>query len=179
MSRLQEYYTNEAVPQMMERLKVTNPMAIPRITKVTMNMGVGGALTDRKVLENAVSDLKKISGQQPIVCNARVSVATFKLRAGVPIGCKVTLRRTRMYEFLDRLINIAIPRIRDFRGLNARSFDGSGNYTMGVNDQSIFTEIDLDKIKHAIGMNITIVTTAKSDEEGRELLALLGMPFAK
>ena len=177
MSRLQEYYTNEAVPQMMERLKVTNPMAIPRITKVTMNMGVGGALTDRKVLENALSDLKKISGQQPIVCNARVSVATFKLRAGVPIGCKVTLRRTRMYEFLDRLINIAIPRIRDFRGLNARSFDGSGNYSMGVKEQIIFPEIEYDQIDMIRGLDIAFTTTAKNDDEARVLFEAFRFPL--
>lgn len=177
MSRLQEYYTNEAVPQMMERLRVTNPMAIPRITKVTMNMGVGGALTDRKVLENALSDLKKISGQQPIVCNARVSVATFKLRAGVPIGCKVTLRRTRMYEFLDRLINIAIPRIRDFRGLNARSFDGSGNYSMGVKEQIIFPEIEYDQIDMIRGLDIAFTTTAKNDDEARVLFEAFRFPL--
>jgi len=177
MSRLQEYYTNEAVPQMMERLKVTNPMAVPRITKVTMNMGVGGALTDRKVLENALSDLKKISGQQPIVCNARVSVATFKLRAGVPIGCKVTLRRTRMYEFLDRLINIAIPRIRDFRGLNARSFDGSGNYSMGVKEQIIFPEIEYDQIDMIRGLDIAFTTTAKNDDEARVLFEAFRFPL--
>lgn len=177
MSRLQEYYTNEAVPQMMERLRVTNPMAVPRITKVTMNMGVGGALTDRKVLENALSDLKKISGQQPIVCNARVSVATFKLRAGVPIGCKVTLRRTRMYEFLDRLINIAIPRIRDFRGLNARSFDGSGNYSMGVKEQIIFPEIEYDQIDMIRGLDIAFTTTAKNDDEARVLFEAFRFPL--
>tara|TARA_Y100000994_G_scaffold229079_1_gene213831 strand:+ start:532 stop:1092 length:561 start_codon:yes stop_codon:yes gene_type:complete len=177
MSILQEYYTNEAVPQMMERLKVTNPMAVPRITKVTMNMGVGGALTDRKVLENALSDLKKISGQQPIVCNARVSVATFKLRAGVPIGCKVTLRRTRMYEFLDRLINIAIPRIRDFRGLNARSFDGSGNYSMGVKEQIIFPEIEYDQIDMIRGLDIAFTTTAKNDDEARVLFEAFRFPL--
>ena len=177
MSKLQEYYVNEAVPQMMERLKISNPMAIPRISKVTMNMGVGEALTDRKVLENAMSDLKKISGQQPIVCNARVSVATFKLRAGVPIGCKVTLRRQRMYEFLERLINIAIPRIRDFRGLSARSFDGSGNYSMGVKEQIIFPEIDYDQIDKIRGMDITFTTTAKNDEEGRVLLEAFRFPL--
>lgn len=177
MSRLQEYYVNEAVPQMMERLKISNRMAIPRISKVTMNMGVGEALTDRKVLENAMSDLKRISGQQPIVCNARVSVATFKLRAGVPIGCKVTLRRQRMYDFLDRLINIAIPRIRDFRGLNARSFDGSGNYSMGVKEQIIFPEIDYDQIDMIRGLDITFTTTAKNNEECRALLEAFRFPL--
>jgi len=177
MSRLQEFYIQEAVPQMMERLKVSNPMAIPRITKVTMNMGVGEALADRKVLENAMADLKSISGQQPIVCNARVSVATFKLRAGVPIGCKVTLRRERMYEFLDRLINVAIPRIRDFRGLNGRSFDGHGNYSMGVKEQIIFPEIEYDQVDAIRGLDITLTTTAKNDAEGRALLEAFRFPL--
>lgn len=177
MSRLQEFYIQEAVPQMMERLKVSNPMAIPRITKVTMNMGVGEALADRKVLENAMADLKSISGQQPIICNARVSVATFKLRAGVPIGCKVTLRRERMYEFLDRLINVAIPRIRDFRGLNGRSFDGHGNYSMGVKEQIIFPEIEYDQVDAIRGLDITLTTTAKNDAEGRALLEAFRFPL--
>lgn len=177
MSRLQEFYKQEAVPQMMERLKVTNPMAIPRIVKVTMNMGVGEALADRKVLEHAMSDLKKISGQQPVICNARVSVATFKVRAGFPIGCKVTLRRERMYEFLDRLINVAIPRIRDFRGLNGRSFDGHGNYSMGVKEQIIFPEIDYDQVDAIRGLDITLTTTARNDEEGRALLEAFRFPL--
>ena len=177
MSRLQEFYIKEAVPKIMEQLKVSNPMAIPRISKVTMNMGVGETLTDRKVLEHAMSDLKKISGQQPIVCNARVSVATFKLRAGSPIGCKVTLRRERMYEFLDRLINVAIPRIRDFRGLNERSFDGHGNYSMGVKEQIIFPEIDYDQIDEIRGLDITLTTTARNDEEGKALLEAFRFPF--
>jgi len=177
MSRLQEFYIQEAVPQMMERLKVSNPMAIPRITKVTMNMGVGEALADRKVLENAMADLKNISGQQPIICNARVSVATFKLRAGVPIGCKVTLRRERMYEFLDRLINVAIPRIRDFRGLNGRSFDGHGNYSMGVKEQIIFPEVEYDQVDAIRGLDITLTTTARNDAEGRALLEAFRFPL--
>ena len=177
MSRLQEFYTKEAVPQMMERLKVSNPMAIPRISKITMNMGVGEALADRKVLEHAMTDLKKISGQQPIICNARVSVATFKVRAGFPIGCKVTLRRERMYEFLDRLINVAIPRIRDFRGLSARSFDGHGNYSMGVREQIIFPEIDYDQVDAIRGLDITLTTTARNDEEGRALLEAFRFPL--
>lgn len=177
MSRLQEFYFQEAVPQMMERLKVSNPMAIPRINKVTLNMGVGEALADRKVLEHAMSDLRKIAGQQPIICNARVSVATFKVRAGFPIGCKVTLRRERMYEFLDRLINVAIPRIRDFRGLNARSFDGHGNYSMGVREQIIFPEIDYDQVDAIRGLDITLTTTARNDEEGRALLEAFRFPL--
>lgn len=177
MSRLQEFYAQQAVPQLMERLEIKNIMAVPRISKVTLNMGVGEALADRKVLEHAVDDLRRISGQQPLVCNARVSVATFKLRAGVPIGCKVTLRRERMYEFLDRLINVAIPRIRDFRGLNARSFDGRGNYSMGVKEQIIFPEIDYDKVDAIRGLDIAITTTAKNDEHGRALLEAFSFPL--
>jgi len=177
MSGLQEFYKTKAVPQMMERLKASNPMAIPRIKKVTLNMGVGEALADRKVLEHAVSDLRKISGQQPVICNARVSVATFKLRAGYPIGCKVTLRRERMYDFLERLINVAIPRIRDFRGLSARSFDGQGNYSMGVKEQIIFPEIDYDQVDAIRGLDITLTTTAKNDEEGRALLEAFRFPL--
>ncbi len=177
MSRLQEFYSQNAVPQLMERLKLSNIMAVPRISKVTLNMGVGEALADRKVLEHAVDDLRRISGQQPIICNARVSVATFKVRAGFPIGCKVTLRRERMYEFLDRLINVAIPRIRDFRGLNARSFDGRGNYSMGVKEQIIFPEIDYDKVDAIRGLDIAITTTARNDEEGRALLEAFSFPL--
>jgi large subunit ribosomal protein L5 len=177
MSRLQEFYSQQAVPQLMERLELKNVMAVPRISKVTLNMGVGEALADRKVLEHAVDDLRRISGQQPLVCNARVSVATFKLRAGVPIGCKVTLRRERMYEFLDRLINVAIPRIRDFRGLNARSFDGRGNYSMGVKEQIIFPEVDYDKVDAIRGLDITITTTAQNDEQGRALLEAFSFPL--
>ena len=177
MSRLQEYFQKEAMPQIMERLKITNPMAVPRISKITLNMGVGEALSDRKVLEHAVNDLKRISGQQPVICNARVSVATFKLRAGSPIGCKVTLRRERMYEFLDRLVNVAIPRVRDFRGLSARSFDGQGNYSIGVKEQIIFPEIDFDQVDTIRGLDITITTTARNDEEGRALLAAFRLPI--
>lgn len=177
MSRLQEFYHNEAMPQIMERLNLKNPMACPRISKVTLNMGVGEALADRKVLDNAVEDLKRISGQQPVVCNARVSVATFKLRAGFPIGCKVTLRRERMYEFLDRLINVAIPRVRDFRGLSARSFDGQGNYSLGIKEQIVFPEIDFDQVDAIRGLDITITTTARSDEEGRALMDAFRLPI--
>jgi len=177
MSRLQEYFQQEATPQIMKRLKLTNPMAVPQISKITLNMGVGEALTDRKVLEHAVSDLKRISGQQPVICNARVSVATFKLRAGFPIGCKVTLRRQRMYEFLDRLVNVAIPRVRDFRGLSARSFDGQGNFSIGVKEQIIFPEIDFDQIDAIRGLDISITTTARNDEEGRALLDAFRLPL--
>lgn len=177
MSRLQEYFHKEAMPQIMERLSLTNPMACPRISKITLNMGVGEALADRKVLENAVADLRRISGQQPVICDARVSVATFKLRAGFPIGCKVTLRRERMYEFLDRLVNVAIPRVRDFRGLSSRSFDGQGNYSMGVKEQIIFPEIDFDQVDTIRGLDITITTTARNDEQGRALLDAFRLPI--
>lgn len=177
MSRLQEYFHKEAMPQIMERLSLTNPMACPRISKITLNMGVGEALADRKVLEHAVADLRRISGQQPVICDARVSVATFKLRAGVPIGCKVTLRRERMYEFLDRLVNVAIPRVRDFRGLSSRSFDGQGNYSMGVKEQIIFPEIDFDQVDTIRGLDITITTTARNDEQGRALLDAFRLPI--
>jgi len=177
MSRLQEFYQKEAMPQIMKRLKLTNPMAAPRISKITLNMGVGEALADRKVLDFAVKDLMRISGQQPVICNARVSVATFKLREGVPIGCKVTLRRERMYEFLDRLVNVAIPRVRDFRGLSAKSFDGQGNYSIGVKEQIIFPEIDFDQIDTIRGLDIAITTTARNDEEGRALLDAFRLPI--
>ena len=177
MSRLQEFYRNEAVPKLMRQLQIGNPMAVPKFSKITLNMGVGDALTDRKVLEHAVADMKKISGQQPVICKARVSVATFKLRAGFPIGCKVTLRRERMYEFLDRLINIAIPRVRDFRGLSARSFDGQGNYSMGVKEQIIFPEIDYDQVDSIRGLDIALTTTARNDVEGRALLEALNFPL--
>jgi len=177
MSRLYEFYKKDAVPQLMERLEFTNVMAVPRITKVTLNMGVGEALVDRKVLDHAMDDLKRISGQQPIVCNARISVATFKVRAGVPIGCKVTLRRERMYEFLDRLIHVAIPRIRDFRGLNSRAFDGRGNYNLGIKEQIIFPEIEYDKVDAIRGLDIAITTTARDDKEGRALLEAFSFPL--
>ena len=177
VSRLQDYCIKEIIPQLMKRLKLTNPMAVPRIRKITLNMGVGAALTDRKILEHAVSDMSRIAGQKPVVCNARKSVATFKVRAGVPIGCKVTLRRERMYEFLDRLISVAIPRIRDFRGLSGRSFDGRGNFSMGVSEQIIFPEIDYDQIDTIRGLDITITTTAKNNEEGRALLEAFSFPL--
>jgi len=177
MSRLQEYYRNEVVPQLMKQLGLTNPMAVPRIVKVTLNMGVGEALADRKALEHAMNDLAKISGQKPVACNARRSVASFKSRQGVPIGCKVTLRRERMYEFLDRLINIAIPRIRDFRGFSARSFDGQGNYNIGVREQIIFPEINYDQVDAIRGLDIGITTTARNDAHGRALLEAFRFPL--
>jgi large subunit ribosomal protein L5 len=152
-------------------------MQVPKITKITLNMGLGEAVADKKVVEHAVGDMTKIAGQKPIVCNAKKSVANFKVREGWPVGCKVTLRRERMYEFLDRLVTIAIPRIRDFRGLNAKSFDGRGNYNMGIKEQIIFPEIDYDKIDQLRGMDITITTTARTDEEGRALLKAFNLPL--
>ena len=177
MARLHEFYNKEVVPALMKQLGLKNPMAVPRITKVTLNMGVGEALADKKVLENAMSDLTKISGQKPVQCNARVSVASFKVRAGVPIGCKVTLRNERMYEFLDRLISVAIPRIRDFRGFSARAFDGRGNYSLGVKEQIIFPEINYDQVDAIRGLDISITTTARTNEAGRALLEAFKFPL--
>jgi len=177
MARLQDQYRDEIAKKLFEQFGYENVMQVPRITKITLNMGVGEAIGDRKVMENAVSDMEKIAGQKPVVCNARKSVAGFKVREGWPIGCKVTLRRDRMYEFLDRLVNIAIPRIRDFRGMNPKGFDGRGNYNMGVREQIIFPEIDYDKIDALRGLDISITTTAKTDEEGRALLAAFNFPF--
>ncbi|HSM30758.1 MAG TPA: 50S ribosomal protein L5 [Woeseiaceae bacterium] len=179
MSRLQEKFENELMGELQQKLGLENPMEVPRITKITLNMGVGGAIADKKVLESARSDMEKISGQRPITCNARKSVAAFKIRDGMPIGCKVTLRRERMYEFLDRLVNIAIPRIRDFRGLNPRSFDKQGNYSMGVQEQIIFPEINYDEVDAIRGMDITITTTARNAEEGKALLEMFSFPFKR
>ena len=177
MSRLQEAYKQQIVPKLMERLELTNVMSVPRITKITLNMGVGEALADRKALDHAMNDLMMISGQKPVACNARKSVAAFKIREGFPIGCKVTLRRERMYEFLDRLINVAIPRVRDFRGLSGRSFDGRGNFSMGVKEQIIFPEIDYDKVDSIRGLDICITTSATNDEAGRALLEEFNLPL--
>ncbi|RMF98332.1 MAG: 50S ribosomal protein L5 [Gammaproteobacteria bacterium] len=179
MARLQELYEREIAPQLKEKLGLSNIMEVPRITKITLNMGVGEAVADRKIVEKAVEDMTRIAGQKPVICRARKSVAAFKVRDGMPIGCKVTLRRSRMYEFLDRLINIAIPRIRDFRGLSARSFDGRGNFSMGVQEQIIFPEIDYDKIDTIRGMDITITTSAGDDASGRALLEAFNFPFRK
>ena len=179
MSRLQEQYKTELAGEIQKKLGLTNSQEVPRITKITLNMGVGGAIADKKVLEKARADMEKISGQRPVTRLARKSVATFKLRDGMPIGCKVTLRRERMYEFLDRLVNIAIPRIRDFRGLNPKSFDRQGNYSMGVTEQIIFPEINYDEIDAIRGMDITITTTARNAEEGRALLEAFNFPFKK
>ena len=177
MTRLREFYKDTVVKQLQEQFGYKSVMEVPRITKITLNMGVGEAVGDKKVMEHAVSDMTKISGQKPIVTKARKSIAGFKIREGWPIGCKVTLRKERMYEFLDRLISIAIPRVRDFRGLSPKSFDGRGNYSMGVKEQIIFPEIDYDKIDALRGLDITITTTAKNDEEGRALLAAFNFPL--
>ena len=177
MARLQEYYRDTVAGQLREQFSYKNVMEVPRITKITLNMGVGEAVGDRKIMDNAVKDLTAIAGQKPIVTHARKSVAQFKIREGWPIGCKVTLRKARMYEFLDRLINIAIPRVRDFRGLSPRAFDGRGNYSMGVREQIIFPEIDYDQIDTLRGLNITITTTARTNEEGRALLAAFNFPL--
>ena len=179
MSRLQEQYKETVAPQLMKELGLSNPMEVPRITKITLNMGVGESVGDRKVLDRAMDDMTKIAGQKPVITRARRSVASFKIRDGMPIGCKVTLRRERMYEFLDRLVNIAIPRVRDFRGLSAKAFDGRGNFNMGVREQIIFPEVDYDEVDAIRGMNITITTSARDDEEGRALLKAFNFPFRK
>ena len=179
MARLYDQYRSELHDRIQEKLGLKNPMEVPRITKITLNMGVGEAVADRKVLDHAMSDMERISGQKPVKTLARKSVAGFKIRDGYPIGCKVTLRRERMYEFLDRLVNIAIPRIRDFRGLNGRSFDGQGNYSMGVQEQIIFPEVNYDQVDAIRGMDITISTTARNAEEGRALLEAFNFPFKK
>jgi large subunit ribosomal protein L5 len=177
MARLKNFYSETVIMQLKEQFGYKNVMQIPRITKITLNMGVGEAIADRKVMEHAVGDMTKIAGQKPIVIKARKSVAGFKLREGWPVGCKVTLRSEKMYEFLDRLISVAIPRIRDFRGMNPKSFDGRGNYNMGVKEQIIFPEIDYDKIDAIRGLDITFTTTANTDEEGQALLAAFNFPF--
>jgi len=177
MARLQDHYKEQVVPQLMEKFGYSTVMQVPRIEKITLNMGVGEAVGDKKVMEFAVGDMEKIAGQKAIVNKAKKSVAGFKIREGWPVGCKVTLRRERMFEFLDRLINIAIPRIRDFRGVSAKSFDGRGNYSMGVKEQIMFPEIDYDQIDMIRGMDITITTTAKSDEEALALLQAFSFPF--
>lgn len=177
MARLQEAYKSSIMKQLMEEQGYKNPMEVPRIEKITLNMGVGEGVSDKKVVESARSDMESIAGQKALMTIARKSVAAFKLREGAPIGCKVTLRQARMYEFLDRLINIAVPRIRDFRGLNGKSFDGRGNYSMGIKEQIIFPEIDFEKIDKIRGMDITITTTAKTDEEAKALLKAFNFPF--
>ena len=177
MARLQEHYRKTVVPKLSEKFGYKNPMQVPRITKITLNMGVGETTADKKVIENAVSDMTKIAGQKPVITKAKKSISTFKIRDGYPVGCKVTLRRGQMYEFLDRLINISLPRVRDFRGVSGRSFDGRGNYSMGVKEQIIFPEIEYDKIDALRGMDITITTTARTNEEAKALLEAFNFPF--
>lgn len=177
MARLNEFYNKAVVPELMKQFGYKSIMEVPRIEKITLNMGVGEAVADKKVMEHAVSDLEKIAGQKPVVTVARKSIAGFKIRDNYPVGCKVTLRRAQMFEFLDRLITIALPRVRDFRGVNGKAFDGRGNYNMGVREQIIFPEIEYDKIDNLRGLNITITTTAKTDEEAKALLSLFKFPF--
>jgi len=176
-TRLEKFYKEEVVPSLTEKFGYTNPMQVPRLSKITLNMGVGEAATNKKVLEHAVSDMTKICGQKPIVTKSRVSVASFKIRDGWPIGCKVTLRRAKMFEFFDRLINVSLPRVRDFRGVSGKSFDGRGNYNMGVKEQIIFPEIDFDQVDALRGMDIAITTTAKTDAEARALMEAFRFPF--
>lgn len=179
MAKLHDFYKESVVPQLAKEFGYKSVMQVPRIEKITLNMGLGEALTDKKVLENATNDMQLIAGQKPVVTKARKSVAGFKIREGYPIGCKVTLRGDRMWEFFERLVSIAIPRIRDFRGLNAKSFDGRGNYSMGVKEQIIFPEIDFDKVDKVRGMDITITTSAQTNEEGKALLTAFNFPFRK
>ncbi len=177
MARLQEYYKEKVVPELLTKFGYKSIMEVPRITKITLNMGVGEAVGDKKILDHAVSDMTKIAGQKPVVTKARKAIAGFKIREGYPIGCMVTLRGNRMYEFLDRLVTVALPRVRDFRGISGKGFDGRGNYNVGVKEQIIFPEIEYDKIDALRGMNISITTTAKNDEEAKALLAAFKFPF--
>ncbi|MBD5390403.1 MAG: 50S ribosomal protein L5 [Anaeroplasmataceae bacterium] len=179
MNRLQEKYLKSVKPELAKKFSYKSSMQIPKVEKIVINMGVGDAVANSKVLDDAVEELTQISGQKPVVTKAKHSIANFKLREGMPIGCKVTLRGERMYQFLDKLVSIALPRVRDFHGVNGNSFDGRGNYTLGVKEQLIFPEINFDKVKKVRGMDIVIVTTANTDEEGRTLLQLMGMPFRK
>jgi large subunit ribosomal protein L5 len=179
MARLKDSYRNDVVPQLMTDFQYSNVMQVPKVTKIVVNIGLGEAVQNARALEAAVGDLTMIAGQKPVVTRAKKSIAAFKLRAGMPIGAMVTLRGPRMYEFLDRLVSVSLPRIRDFRGVSPNSFDGRGNYTLGLRDQIMFPEIDYDKIDKTRGLEVSIVTTARNDEEGRRLLTLMGMPFAK
>ncbi|PLX73110.1 MAG: 50S ribosomal protein L5 [Desulfuromonas sp.] len=179
MARLKEQYYNEMLPELQKELQLKNKMEVPRVEKVVLNMGLGEAIQNIKVLESAVEELTNIAGQKALITRAKRSIAQFKLREDMPIGCAVTLRRDKAYEFLDRLINVALPRVRDFKGISRKAFDGRGNYTLGVREQIIFPEIELDKIDKVKGLNVTIVTTAKTDEQGRALLSKMGMPFRK
>jgi large subunit ribosomal protein L5 len=177
MARLLEKYQSEVIPKLKERFSYRSPMQFPKLSKIVLNMGLGEAIQNVKILDSAAEEMAAISGQKPVITKAKQSIATFKLRKGMPIGCMVTLRGRRMYEFLDKLVNVALPRVRDFRGVSPRGFDGRGNFTLGVKEQIIFPEIEYDKIDKIKGMNITIVTTAQGDDEARELLTLMGMPF--
>ena len=177
MAKLKEVYQEKAVPALMKRFNYKNRMEVPKLEKIVINMGLGGAIQNIKILDSAAQELSQITGQKPVITKAKKSIAQFKLRTGMPIGCMVTLRKERMYEFFNRLVNVTLPRVRDFKGLSGKSFDGRGNYALGMREQLIFPEIHYDKIDKVKGMNIVIVTTAKTDEEGKELLKLLGMPF--
>ncbi|RJQ60291.1 MAG: 50S ribosomal protein L5 [Desulfobacteraceae bacterium] len=177
MSALKKYYETEIVPQLIDTFHYKNRMQVPRLIKVVLNMGLGEAIQNIKILDSAVEELKLIAGQKPVITRARKSIAAFKLRAGMPIGCMVTLRRERMYDFVNKLVNVALPRVRDFRGISGKAMDGKGNYSLGIKEHIIFPEIEYDKIDQIKGMNIAVVTTAETDEEGKELLRLLGMPF--
>ena len=176
-TRLQDYYTTAVRPAMMEKFGYSNAMQVPKVEKIVINMGVGEGVRDSKKVDSAAQELSAITGQKPVITRAKKAVASFKLREGMPVGCKVTLRRDRMYEFMDRLVNVALPRVRDFRGLNPKSFDGRGNYSMGLKEQIVFQEVDYDKVDSIRGMDIIVVTSAKTDEEARELLRLFGFPF--
>jgi large subunit ribosomal protein L5 len=177
MSQLKDFYNSEVIPKLKKQFEYSNTAQIPKLEKVVLNMGLGEAIHNNKLLESAVEELKVISGQRPVITRAKKSIAAFKLRAGMPIGCMVTLRRKRMWDFLHKLVNIALPRVRDFRGISGKAFDGAGNYSLGIKEHIIFPEIDYDKIDKIKGLNISVVTTAKTDKEGKELLKLLGMPF--
>jgi large subunit ribosomal protein L5 len=177
MSNFKQHYREQIVPQLIETFKYRTRMQVPKLEKDVLNMGLGEAIQNIKILDSAVKDLKLISGQQPVITRAKKSIAAFKLRAGMPIGCRVTLRRDRMYDFVNKLVNVALPRVRDFRGVSVKAMDGEGNYSLGIKEQIIFPEIDYDRIDKIKGLNVTIVTSAKTDEEGKELLRLLGMPF--
>jgi large subunit ribosomal protein L5 len=177
MSQLKDFYNSEVIPKLKKQFKYSNTAQIPKLEKVVLNMGLGEAIHNNKLLESAVEELKVISGQRPVITRAKKSIAAFKLRAGMPIGCMVTLRRKRMWDFLQKLVNIALPRVRDFRGISGKAFDGAGNYSLGIKEHIIFPEIDYDKIDKIKGLNVSIVTSAKTNKEGKELLKLLGMPF--
>ena len=177
MSELKQFYETEVAPKLMERFGFKNPMQLPRLEKIVLNMGLGEAIQNIKILDSAAEELRVISGQKPVITRAKRSIAAFKLREGMPIGCMVTLRRAKMYDFYTKLVNIALPRVRDFRGISGKAFDGRGNYSLGIKEQLIFPEIDYDKIDKIKGLNVTIVTTATNDAEGKELLRLMGMPF--